>query len=260
MSQRRVVDAQEDVRLVADMVLVDLRMAGFMTPPMVGVSVVDGGTTGSDWICASDPIVYDETILDDAMDRFDGTGLASTLGAGTSVSLTTSEMDIDGDGNDDYTVGQGIIVADADSSHCGRITNISSGTVTFTPVAPPGFAATSGPARAVPAIVYELSGTNLLRNNQLLASQVEDVQLEFGIDTDGDGEIGSGEFPLHGLNGEVTANVKGVRLSVLTRTTVEDPMLDGPGRQKVGNRDAAASGDAYRRRLVSVMAAPRNLL
>ena len=47
VSQRHVVDTQEEARLVADMVLSDLRMAGFMIPRLAGVSRSSGGRPGS---------------------------------------------------------------------------------------------------------------------------------------------------------------------------------------------------------------------
>ncbi len=68
------------------------------------------------------------------------------------------------------------------------------------------------------------------------------------------------EFPIDDISGANTNQIRVVRLSVLTRTRMEDPALSGAGRQKVANRDASGTADAYRRRLVIFRAAPRNML
>jgi Tfp pilus assembly protein PilW len=49
----RVLDAQEDSRLVTDSMLLDLRMAGFMVPTFAGVSSVDGGTGAADVLASA---------------------------------------------------------------------------------------------------------------------------------------------------------------------------------------------------------------
>ena len=114
--------------------------------------------------------------------------------------------------------------------------------------------------RAVPAIVYELVGAGLTRNTLPLSGQVEDFQVEYGVDVNDDGQLAGSEFPLHGMNGRDASLVRRVRLSVLTRTVSEDPALSGAGRQAVANRNASGTPDAFRRRLVTGTVAPRNLL
>ena len=54
-SHERVVESQEEVRLITDVILNDLRMAGFMVHETAGIGSGDGGTTGADTICVSDP-------------------------------------------------------------------------------------------------------------------------------------------------------------------------------------------------------------
>jgi hypothetical protein len=259
-SQKRVLDVQEDSRMVADMILLDVRMAGFMVPDIAGVASRDGGNAASDALCVSEWSLMDQDALDDANARFDRAGLVADLGGGAiSVDLTAAEMDIDDDGDDDFLVGSGIIVSDGTESHCARITAVGGSVVSFTPRTPAGFLAPAASSRAVPAIVYELNGTSLTRNGLLLSTQVEDLQVEFGVDNDGDDLLGVGEFPLDTLTGSDHAAIMQVRLSVLTRTSSEDQQLTGAGRQAVANR-AAGAADDFRRRLVTTTAAPRNLL
>jgi prepilin-type N-terminal cleavage/methylation domain-containing protein len=258
-SQKRVLDTQEDSRLVADVILVDIRMAGFMIPPIAGISSVDGGNLNADRLCVSEWSQMDPDALEDASGRFSGTGLDNPLGAGDStVDLTAGEMDIDDDGNDDYADDMGIIISDGTNSHCARITNVAGSTLTFTPAS--NVALPTAGTTAVPAIVYEINNTNdLLRNNLLLTNQVDDLQIQYGVDNDGDGLLGAGEFWLDTLDGSDHSAIMQVRLSVLTRTSSEDTQLTGAGRQRVANRDPGAADD-FRRRLVTVAAAPRNLL
>ena len=267
VSQKRVLETQGDARLVADMVQADLRMAGFMIPGMVGVSSIDGGTGAADALCASDPSAMDDAMVDDATDRFAGSAITpgQDLGAGASnVRVTTAEQDIDGDTNVDYVAGQGVIISDGLSTHCARVTSVASDRVNFTPQTPGGFSILAADGRVVPAVVYEVTADGLERNTMLLAPHVEDLQIQFAVDISGDGIIGGGEFPVHDLNngpaGTNTADIRGVELSVLTRTTTEDPRISGPGRQGVANRNPSGVADAFRRRLVTLRVAPRNML
>jgi hypothetical protein len=231
-----------------------------MIPTTAGVSSVDGGTNGPDIFCASDLSLLSATRLDEATARFDGVSLSADLGgAAGGVQLVASQMDLDGDGNIDFAVDQGIILTLANATHCARIKTISSGTLTFEPPTPSGFAIAAAGAIAVPAVIYELQGSEITRNNVALSSQVEDVQIEFGVDVNQDGQVvGTGEFPIHSLIGFDPTLVRTVRLSILTRTTREDNQLTGSGRQGIANRAAAGADDNFQRRLVTVTAAPRN--
>jgi len=98
-----------------------------------------------------------------------------------------------------------------------------------------------------------------MRNNVLVATDVEDFQVEYAVDTNDDGQIGGGEFPINGLDGAAVANVRGLQISVLTRTSVEEEEHAGPGRHRVANRLAAGTNDGYRRRLATTTAALRNV-
>ena len=261
IAQERVVSIQEDARLVAEMILMDIRMAGLLVPVTSGISSIDGGTSAADVLCSSDASVFSTSSFAEATARFDRAGLTSDLGATqNTVALASADMDIDGDGTNDFAVNRGIIIAGGTKSHCARITAVTTSSVTFTPSTPPGFSVTTTGGRAVPASIYEVSGSGLRRNALLISSHVEDIQVEFAVDTDGNGQIDGGEFPIHDLDGSDVSRIRGVQLSVLTRTLSSDQDLLGPGRQAVANRAASGTADGYRRRLATVIAAPRNLL
>lgn len=256
----RTLEVQQDSRLLADAVLLDLRMSGYMVPRSVGVSSGDGGNAAPDRICASDPSVIDDAEVADALERFAGANLTSNVNANAgSVILSATSMDIDSDGDNDFAVGSGIIIADSNNSHCARITSVIGTTVGFTPDTPAGFAVSSTSGSVSPAVVYEVNGTDLLRNNRRLANGVEDLQLEFGVDANGDGQLTGAEFPIHDLNGQDPSEVRSLRLSVIARADREDEALETVGRPAAGNRNAGTA-DGFRRRRITATVVPRNLL
>jgi type II secretory pathway pseudopilin PulG len=263
VSHSREVEIQEDARLALEVLVSDARMAGFLVPAIAGTGSVDGGAGAADVFCASDPTVIDETRILEATRPFDNASLAAAVGAGDDdVRLNVESMDIDADGDVDFGVGAGIIISNGTATHCARITDVDagSGEVDFTPSTPPGFVVNPPEGRAVPAVVYEQNGLQLMRNGVVLSNVVEDLQVEYGLDLDADGlvEPGAGEFPIHDLNGNDTNLLRRVQLSVLTRTAVASNDVAGFGRQATANRaGAAADGRTRRRYAASVM--PRNL-
>jgi prepilin-type N-terminal cleavage/methylation domain-containing protein len=260
-SQKRVIEVQQDARLISDMMVRDVRMAGFMVPTLAGISSRDGLTTGSDTLCTSDAATLDDTQVANANARFDGAPLTSDLNGGLgSVAIASADMDIDGDTANDFAPGSGIIISDGADNHCARVLTVNATDITFTPSTPGGFVANTPAARALPAVIYEHTGSNLTRNNELISPQVEDFQVEFHVDADDNGVISGGETTwIHGLTAN-TDRVREVRLSVLTRTAQADPLMNGNGRQGVANRNGAGARDQFRRRLVTVRVAPRNML
>ncbi|MGI9540003.1 MAG: PilW family protein [Miltoncostaeaceae bacterium] len=262
-THREVVEVQEDVRLISDLMLADIRMAGFMLPNSVGLSSVDGGNAASDVVCTSDASIIDPAVLVGVTDRFSGARLTTNLDAAdTSITLNAGDLDVDGDGDNDFAAGSGVIVSDGISTHCGRITGVTTSgvtrTISFTPATPGGFSIGSGAGVAAPAVVYEVTAAGLLRNNQLFSGQVEDLQIEFGVDSDSDGELTGGEFPIHSLIAD-TALVRSVRLTVVTRTERDDQGFLTDGRPAIANRSAGAA-DTIRRRIAVNTIAPRNYL
>jgi hypothetical protein len=231
-----------------------------MVPTLAAISSRDGLATGSDTLCTSDAATLDDTQVANANARFDGAPLTSDLNGGVgSVAIAAADMDIDGDTTNDFVPGSGIIISDGADNHCARVLTVNATNITFTPQTPGGFVANTPGARALPAVIYEHTGSNLTRNNELISPQVEDFQVEFGVDTNGNGIIEGGEFWAHGLTAN-TDRVREVRLSVLTRTAQADPLMNGNGRPGVANRNGAGAADQFRRRLATVRVAPRNML
>jgi prepilin-type N-terminal cleavage/methylation domain-containing protein len=258
--QKRVLSAQEDARLVAEIIAADLRAAGFLVPHSVGISSRDGGTTGSDAICVSDPARIADSKVEDATRFFDRVQVTDDL-ATSSSEVEIDSFDIDQDGNNDFFAGAGIIISDGTSSHCARIEAVDVGNhkIQFAPSTPAAdFSVASGSGRATPALIYEVSSSGLLRNGSLLSPRVENLQIQYAIDVDGNGMIEDDEFPIDDLEGNDASQIFGVQLSVITRSSQLDPQFSGLGMPKSANHLGAAA-DGYRRRVVTVNVAPRNL-
>jgi prepilin-type N-terminal cleavage/methylation domain-containing protein len=260
MGTERSIEIQEDVRLVADAVLSEVRMAGYMVPRVAGIASVDGGNSDADLLCTSDSTVIADSAVATAVARFDRAAVASPVGNGaTSAQLSAGHLDVDGDSTNDFAVGRGIILADGTSSHCAEIQTIGGTTIGFLPETPAGFSLTTATGRVTPAVIWRVSGANLLRNGIRLSNQVEDLQVEFGVDGDGDGQLAGGEFPIDDLNGKDADAIRRVRLSVITRADREDDKLQNSGRPAAANRDAGTP-DGFRRRTTINSVIPRNLM
>ncbi len=261
-TQKRMLEGQISGRLIADMAMRDVRAAGFLVPAIVGISSIDGGPANPDALCTSDPAAISEPTVTLVLDRLVGAPLTVSLGSSSTVEVADADKDIDGNGVGDFVVGAGIVVSDGTRTHCARIQALAPGEIQFTPATPVGFNAATPQARAIPAVIYELTGAGLTRNSILISPSVEDFQVEFGVDTSGDGILDRliGEFPIDDLNAVGSTPIQLVQVSVLTRTIDPDPNLNTPGRPGVANRAASGVPDAFRRRLITVSASPRNLL
>ena len=256
--QERIVESQGEVRLASRVLLSDLRMAGFMVDTTAGLGSNDGGTSGSDVICTSDPEVIDPAVVDTASKRLSGASLTSAVGAGnTTLSFVTSTMDIDSDGDVDFTAGGGVLISGGDETHCARVVSVSGSGLVFDPPAPAGFTVAASEAIVVPAIVYDVTGTQLSRNGTVLSNQIEDIQIEYGIDVDGNGLIEGAEFPIDSLTGQDLSRIRTARIHVTGRASRPVPGFAGQF-AAVANRTASAA-DEFMRRRTSADATLRNL-
>jgi prepilin-type N-terminal cleavage/methylation domain-containing protein len=259
--QGSLIEIQKEARLVTELMLNDIRMAGFLVPTWAGISGIDGGANGTDVLCLSDPSIIADASITSATRRLSGASLSGALTAGDDgVDLVASSTDIDGDGDatDDFVAGNGIIISDGNSHHCARITGFTSGSPDIAPSPPAGFNIAAGAGRAVPAIIYQVDATGLLRNSVLLSRYVENLQLEYAVDVNDDGDIGAGEFPIHDIAAADPDLIRGLQLSVMTRSRKGDPANVGSTMPIAGNHVAGAPDNFLRRRFTST-AVPRNI-
>jgi prepilin-type N-terminal cleavage/methylation domain-containing protein len=258
VGQGQTTDIQQEARLVTEMILSDVRMAGFLVQNTTAISGFDGGATNPDRLCVSDPSAISAPVITAAVGPLAGATVDAVLGAGAgTVNLDAGSMDIDGDGFDDFPTNSGIIISDGLRHHCARITGAGASGPDFAPNTEAGFTVPAG-ARAVPAVIYELTVNGLMRNGVLLSSQVENLQFEYAVDIDGDGTIGAGEFPIHDVQAQDPTEIKGVQISVLTRTPDEDPQSLGSRMPRAANHDPGALDNFLRRRFTA-NAVPRNI-
>jgi hypothetical protein len=177
-------------------------------------------------------------------------------------------------------VGGGAILIDAANPDlgalCGTVTAVSlsspqSVSVNLTPAAT--FSGTpSNPSEfvLVPAHVYDITGTSpptLRRDGQVLAKDVEDLQVAWFMDDDDDNQLDADEY--RGASGTAYdpraqdgAELREIRVNVVLRTRGEDPRNpDNAGRgQETENRDTAVAGaDGRRRRVHTATVRVRNV-
>jgi prepilin-type N-terminal cleavage/methylation domain-containing protein len=259
VEQESVSDTQQDVRLLTEALLGDLRMGGFMVPRQAAVGSIDGGAGASDILCVSDPSVFAPASYNTATGRFDAASVSNALaGANSSVTIAAANLDIDGDAVNDFVIGGGILISDGSRVHCGIIDSIAGSAVGFSPTTAAGATFVSLDTVAVPAVVYQVTGTTLTRNGLALSTITEDLQIEFGVDTNGDGEIGAGEFPVDDLTGSNLSQTRLARVHVTSLVGAEDADFVG-NRPAAANRNAGAA-DGFRRRKITADMRLRNVL
>jgi prepilin-type N-terminal cleavage/methylation domain-containing protein len=277
------VESQQNLRAIADLLKRDVLHAGMMIPEAAGVCGFDA-TANPDVLYVSD---HEAVEPGNDMVAYTGSRILAGAVTGTSVALTLNSLilepsppsrpayDTDGDGTNDsdFQRGGGVIVADREQPGrgvaCGSVTAVNVGTTTITvDYTSGGLGGAVGPVElvAIPAIEYRVNNQAvLLRNDVPLASGVEDLQIAYFFDTNGDNIILGGEA--RGVSGaNYTASAQSVedlrelRINFVARTRSEDP--DFPTGQFIAteNRTAIVGADGFRRRVHTSTVMPRNLL
>jgi len=304
----QVTETQQTGRAIAGLLESEVRAAGFMVP--------EGNA-----FCAADNTGAPDILYVSAADILDPTGLAGpdvgvglvngagwTVGAGggqTTITLDSAGIpdgdsgtpffDLDGDGlpDSDFTQGMGVVVSNVDNpaegTACGRIVappNVGGGQIGLQiqwdelmrdPVGGTTY-------RFVPAHVYRIAGTNLRRNETLMATDVEDLQISAFYDLDGDGQPAGLNPPATGPEGDGSewpgsgvgapprtlepgsglwpaGDLRQVRVSFVVRTRSQDPnrSFDQGALQAVENRALVAGTDGFRRRVHTATLRLRNV-
>jgi len=277
-----VVDAQQSVRAVASVLERDLRHAGMMVPEATAVCGVDNDDA-PDLLYISD---YTATNPDNSIGFFDGAriqGFVSDVTGTPTLALDTlviepgspdPSYDTDGNGVNDSDFnedGGGVIIVDLmdldRGSVCGLVTDVDLATNSITvdiktgglDGTPANYALT-----AVPALEYRIDNARLYRNNLRLADGIEDLQIVYFLDTNGDNDVDAGE-----LRGDsatdylaTTANVsflRWVRLNIVARTRSQDDRFTQGFFQATENRDEISGQDGFRRRVHTAIVRMRNV-
>jgi len=278
-----VVDTQQSVRAISSIFERDLRHAGMMVPEGAAICGIDN-TNAPDLLYISD---YTAINPENAIGIFDGArvqGAVSQVNTGiTTLSLDTLVLepgtpepsyDTNGDGTNDSDFnenGGGVIITDlldpSRGSACGVVTNVDLATDSITidiKTASLGSAAGTAALIAVPALEYRIDAEKLYRNNLRLADGVEDLQVAYFLDTNGNNSFDVGE--LYGISGNNyvaaasdASDLRAVRFNVVTRTRSEDERFTQGFFQATENRDPIAGQDGYRRRVHTAVVRMRNI-
>lgn len=290
----QVSEAQQNLRVVADLIERDVRRAGFLVPPHAAVCGWDE-TTAPDTLFVSntdalrtifdledDPSNEEPSFASDKGAPVSGAGSTfNAAGSAFSLVLQRTWVDYQADGGD-FAADEGVIVVSERNKDapvaCGKIDAISGNTLTVDfGSTSTGAVGTFANVLAIPAHVYEVQvGTpnQLLRDGRLLASDVEDFQLEYFFDEDGD-LVRDGDELFGTSDGtdrpwELTpladrpdfSSLREVGVNLVTVTRSDDPNVHyqlGAG-QTTGNRTSGSlpSGDGKRRRVSSTRVHVRN--
>jgi hypothetical protein len=179
----------------------------------------------------------------------------------------------------------GVIVMDLNNSSrgtaCGRVSGVPSGgtppvsmnVIVDYEATMDGGASGTADIHVVPAHIYDLdANSNLRRNGAVLAPDVDDFQVSYFYDRDGNGTVtGATEVPGSGMAGAPTydqadgnwrgTQLREVRLSVVVRTRDQDPNVNFQEGvfQATENRVAPAGNDRFRRRVYQSNVRVRNV-
>ena len=279
-----VVDTQQGLRAIASLLERDLRHAGMMVPEAAAICGIDN-TTAPDLLYISDHTAINPA---DAIGAFDGArvqGGVDEISNGGSPALTLDTLvlepdtpdpsyDTDGNGvNDsDFHVDGGVIIIDlmnlGRGSVCGVVTNVNLATPSITVNIKTLSMPLSGGAAvaliAVPALEYRIDSNKLFRNNLRLADGVEDLQVIYFLDSNGNYDVDANE--LWGITGNDylastsdASELRAVRFNVVARTRSEDERFTDGFFQATENRDAGTTSDGYRRRVHTAIVRTRNV-
>jgi prepilin-type N-terminal cleavage/methylation domain-containing protein len=285
-------ESQQNLRVFGELIEDDIRHAGLMVPR-------DGAVCGVDNANAPDILYVSDGAAIDPQDDFTPyTGATITAPAGTTnltvpgtVTLTLASLIIepsppsrpaydtnnDGTADSDFRVNGGVIVFDTASAArgnaCGTITAVNIGTKQITVTGTAAMAAGAGTALvAIPANEYRVVGNQLRWNGIALADGIEDFQVGYVFDFDGDNMIDtppndelrgfttSGTGSTAYLSSALPPNqMRELRIGIVSRSRMTDPTYVGGRPQALLNRTAITTADTYRRRTYEGRVLLRNL-
>jgi prepilin-type N-terminal cleavage/methylation domain-containing protein len=286
-------EAQQNARVIAELIEHDARAAGFLVPKAAAVCAVDRTN-------APDSLYLSNSEVLRTVDQLEAAGkkdlIAGDLGAlataatgailGPGIAnfnVNQNYLDIAADGAD-FVPNGGAIVVDANDLNgrvaCGRVVTVAANTITVDLENAIGPLQLNRKVLVVPAYRYVIvpgvgaAPSSLQRNGVVMANDVEDLQVAIFADANANravdpgeyrGEQGGGAYDPTATDGDT---IREVRLNVVVRTRTQDPnqRFDRGRRQTPENRvltaaelaaDVAQPG--FRRRIHSATVRLRNV-
>jgi prepilin-type N-terminal cleavage/methylation domain-containing protein len=281
-------ESQQNLRVVGEFIEDNLRHAGMMVPRFAAVCGRDA-TNGPDVLYVSDAAALDVAATEikpySGVTATGATNLTTGTPFGSDVTLTLASMivepspnrpayDTNGDGvkDSDFREDGGVIVYDRSNTGrgnaCGRIktVDLANSRITVNGAAAMAAAGTATLV-AVPANEYFVNGTNLLWNGIQLADGVEDFQVAYVRDANGNnvvddpndrrgfGDANSANYTSSGFAGN---QMREVAVGLVSRARIADPLFSGQP-QALFNRAAITTADGFRRRTFQTRVMLRNL-
>ena len=282
------IEAQQNMRAIADLVERDVRHAGFMVPEGASICGIDS-TNGPDTLYVSDHEAIDpgNDIVSYPGAKIVGGAASGNVSTGTPMSLALDSKVIeppspvraaydtnnDNTNDSDFQRYGGVIVMDRNDPGrgvaCGRIRVVS---IAFNVISVEFLSGTLGSLSgaadlvAVPAVEYRVENGVLLRNGVRLARGVEDLQIAYLFDLNGDGVIATNEVrgaaggTAYVAGNQSVEDLREVRINFVARTRKEDPRFHAGSFQALENRAEVPGNDGYRRRVYTSTIMPRNLV
>ncbi len=234
IAQEDVTAMQQDARVAMDRIVREIRMTGYRIPDECSIFAIDGdGDNNSDIIFVSDPDIATED-PDDT--RWERGKLYYSLCTGSGNNISCSSNDCDGsiitatdincNGTIDFKANGSFIVWDGNVTSAGIIDNSAPSSSSFSSTSEYPNSFLSG-AKIIPGVYYKLENGVLKRNNQTLAENVVQFQVQFDMDVNGDGQIDTGHDNLNvnpsSIYGNQWGTVRRVHLWLVVKSERPDP-------------------------------------
>jgi prepilin-type N-terminal cleavage/methylation domain-containing protein len=280
----QVTETQSNMRAVSALMEREIRTTAFMAPEGSAACGVDRDD-GPDVLYVTDADAYQNG---SSVKRYDLGPKVDSGFPGDTLRLATLnpdgnghyDLDADGVGDSDFRPGGAVIVMDFRNPERGTACGvIREGGVTEVPAtilvdfeADADALGAHNPSRpepylvAVPAHRYMINDDNqLLRDDLVLAEDVEDLQVAYFFDLDDDHVVDANENPgaagepLYVASENDNVELREIRFNFVMRSRRPDPSFSNATFQAYENRAAVAGTDGFRRRAFTASVSPRNV-
>lgn len=243
--QDHVSEMQQNARAAMEMIIREVRMAGFQE---AGFTVLDANAV----VAINSSAGPDAIMVSDS--RGLSTGIPANIAAG-SPTITVSSLDPDIDGTDDFFQNAGIIISDGVHTEGFQISGIdtASDTISLSGTLANSYVATD--TVVVPATIYDVMTSRLCRNTDVLAANIDDLQFAYIFDDD---EKANAPNNADADDTNDTDDIRSIRINLLARARSEDPDFIG-SRPTIEDHAKDGSTDRFRRRLLTTIVRLRNV-